>query len=53
MSRDHQVGKGIKYVECAICAKTVRESDTVEQRGKLVGPECYDDPGNLDNDGDR
>ncbi len=43
MARDHQVGKGIRYRECSICARTVRETDMEEQRGQFVCPECVDE----------
>jgi hypothetical protein len=49
MSRDHQVGKGDPYVECAISAKTIRKSEAIEQRGLLVAPEEVDRPGASDN----
>ncbi len=45
MARDHRVGLGTPYTECAICAKTIRQSEAIMQRGFLVGPECYDDLG--------
>jgi hypothetical protein len=41
MSRDHTI-QGSAYIECGICAKTIRKSIAVEQRGILVGPECVD-----------
>jgi hypothetical protein len=42
MARDHTI-KGSPYIECGICAKTIRKSDATLQRGILVGPECVDD----------
>jgi len=44
MARDHQVGRGSPYCECAICAKTIRKDDAVEQRGLLVCPDDVDEP---------
>ena len=49
MARDHIVGQGIPYVESGISAKTIRQSDAVEQRGILVAPEDVDAPGASDN----
>jgi hypothetical protein len=43
MSRDHTAGKGDPYIECAICAITIRKSTAIEQRGLLVCPACVDD----------
>jgi hypothetical protein len=41
--RDHKVGIGSPYIECGICAMTIRLMDAVEQRGILVCSMCVDD----------
>jgi len=45
VARDHTAGKGSSYVECGICAMTLRKSDAVLQRGIWVCPECVDEDG--------
>jgi hypothetical protein len=44
MSRDHTI-QGSPYIECAICAMTLRKSDASLQRGVLVCPDCIDSDG--------
>lgn len=44
MARDHTI-KGSPYYECDICAKTIRKSDAILQRGVLVCSNCVDDLG--------
>ena len=42
--RDH-THQGSPYLECGICAKTIRKSIASLQRGIWVCPECIDEDG--------
>jgi hypothetical protein len=45
MPRDHTIKSGSEgYVECGICARTIRKEEAVEQRGILVCPNDVDSP---------